>query len=118
MSIAWEGGQFMIQKIAENLMIRVYYDFSAVVSLDAKGNVTGVSLFDTEFGGRWMHAEPDAAQIWLMIHHPDGNRQLTQKDLENIAALREAKPFIPLRVFIAGEDIGVTEAVLSVQSNL
>ena len=112
MNSAWEGGRFVIRKIAENLLIRVYYEFGAVVSLDEKENVIGVSLFDTEFGGRWIRAEPDAAQLWLLIHHPDGNRELTQKDLENIAVLKKALPFMPLRIFIAGEDIGVTETAL------
>ena len=102
----------MIQKIAESLLIRVYHEFGAVVSLDEQGNVIGVSLFDTEFGGRWMRAEPDAAQLWLLIHHPDGNRNLTQKDMENIAALKEMHPFVPLRIFVAGEDIGLMEAAL------
>ena len=59
-----------------------------------------------------MKAEPEAAALWLLINHPAGNIALAQQDMENIAALKEAMPFTPLRVFVTGEDIGVREAVL------
>ena len=102
----------MVQRIAEALLIRVYGDVSDVVSLDENGEVQGVQMFDTRFGGEWMQAEPNAREIWLMSNHPQGNRMLSDEDMANAARIKERQPFIPLRMFITGEDIGCREVAL------
>ena len=102
----------MIHRIAEKLMNSVYYEISALVSLDEHGEVIEVFLFDTVFAGAALRSVPHAAQLWLMTHHPDGNRALTQTDRANIAALKGAAQGIPVRVFVTDEDIGVTEVKL------
>ena len=99
----------MIRKLAEELMIHVYYPVSAVVSMDDQGNCLAVRMFDTLFAGDCMVVHPDAAVVYLMSNHPEGRREPYPQDLENLEALKAKISGIEIRLIITGEDIGCIE---------
>ncbi|MBQ2991548.1 MAG: hypothetical protein IJD60_09730 [Clostridia bacterium] len=108
----------MVRRIAQALMMHVYYDMSAVVSLARDGSVMEVAMFDTAFAGDKIRPGAGAEQVWLITGHPMGDTQLNEMDRRNIMRLKRQTPRMPMRVFVAGEDIGVLEVELSCAENL
>ena len=99
----------MIRKLAEELMIHVYYPVSAVISMDDAGNCLRVRMFDTLFAGEAMAVHPDAALVYLMSNHPEGWKEPYPQDLENFEALKTKMPGLEVHLIITGEDIGCIE---------
>ena len=103
--------RIMPQKLAEMLMMRVYVPFSAVVSLDERGEVLLLDQFDTAFAGETMTFDPGAAEVWLMTNHPEGRRELTEEDERNVRRLLAERK--DARVFIVGEDVSCIEVEIA-----
>ena len=51
----------------------------------------------------------DCVQAWMICGHPDGSLELSEEELRNLDRLRESLNVDRIRVFLAGEDIGVIE---------
>ena len=79
----------MHQRLAEALLNDIYHPVSAAVSIGEKGEILGVHLFDTEYGGECMRVEPDARELWLMSSHADGCKTLYDADLQNLRRMRQ-----------------------------
>lgn len=101
------------QSISAALLERVFHPVTAVVSLDAAGEVLDLYLFDTEFARADVPGVPGTKQLWMLTNHPEGCRYLNDHDWKNIRDLRRRAPGVPLRVFITGEDVGCFETALS-----
>jgi len=99
-------------EIARRLLAGVYYPVSAVAAADSSGHVMDVALFDTEFGDlpALSCANPD--EIWLFTNHPEGRKQLYEKDGHHISGLRMQYPSVRLRVMITNEDFICREYAL------
>ena len=97
------------QELAQSLLMELYTPVTAVALLDSDGMVTGIRLFDTLFGGRELHPARDCAQGWVIFGHPDGSLELSGEEERCLQRVREGLNAERLRVFLAGEDIGVLE---------
>ncbi len=97
------------QEIAQSLLMELYTPTTATVLLDSDGAMTGIRLFDTLFGGRAVRPTEDCVQAWMICGHPDGSLELSEEELRNLDRLRESLNVERIRVFLAGEDIGVIE---------
>ena len=76
------------EALADMLMKRVYVPFSAVVSAAADGEILSLCQFDTAFAGEQMAFDEQAAEVWLLSHHPEGLREMTAEDAANLNRLR------------------------------
>ena len=94
------------QRMAERMMRRVYVPFTMVVSLDADGCVIDLCQVDTQFGAEHIVLAPDAARIWLMTNHPEGQTRLNEWDVANLCWILERAGSAQVCVFVVGEDIG------------
>lgn len=101
------------QSISSALLERVFYPVTAVVSLDAAGGMIELYLFDTELARPDAPIAPGTGQLWLLTNHPEGYRHLNDHDWRNIRELRRRAPGVPLRVFIAGEEMGCLEVEMA-----
>jgi len=99
----------VIRKLAEELMVRVYYPISAVVSLDENGRCLAVRMFDTMFAKTYLAIHRDAAQVYLLSNHPEGYEEPYPQDLENYEELSRIAAGIQIRFAITGEDVGYRE---------
>ena len=97
------------QEIAQSLLMELYTPTTAVVQLDRGGAMTGIRLFDTLFGGRTIRPKADCAQAWMICGHPDGCLELSEEERRNLERLRTSLNVHRIRVFLAGEDIGIIE---------
>ena len=95
--------------LAEMLMMRVYVPFSAVVSVAEDGEILSLCQFDTAFAGERMTFDARGAEIWLMSHHPEGLREMTEADAANLSRLRRMAGNARVRFFLVGEDTGCVE---------
>lgn len=109
----------MHQRLAEALLNDIYHPVSAAVSIGEKGEILGVHLFDTEYGGECMRVEPDARELWLMSSHADGCKTLYDADLQNLRRMRQLAGGRRVRMFLTSEEyacreIGLSEDLLDV----
>lgn len=104
----------MYGRIAENLLIHVFYRVSALVAVEDAQRVGSVRLFDTEFGEEYAVVPEHAQEIWLISNHPEGYPAPYAADLENMARIRRQALGAKLRLFICGEDIGCIEQKVAV----
>lgn len=84
----------------------VYVPFSMVISLDADGNRLDVCQVDTQFGAEHIILAPDAAQIWLLTNHPEGQIRLNEWDIANLRWILARAGSAQVSAYVAGEDIG------------
>ena len=94
------------EQFARDYLIHVFHHVSAAGALDADGCILSAKLFDTEFGGAFLHIAPGAAEIWLLSNHEDGWQGLYAADYDNIERIRLTAPGARLRVFVTNEDWG------------
>ena len=109
----------MYQRLARALLNDIYHPVSAAVSIGEKGEILGVHLFDTEYGGECMRVEPDAREFWLISNHADGSRALFDADLRNLRRMRRLADGRRVRMFLTSEEyacreIGLSEDLLDV----
>lgn len=97
------------KQVSRALLERVFYPMTAILALDAQGEIIDLYLFDTEFAQEDIRVSEGAAEIWMMTNHPGGYRHLDELDWRTVRRVLKCVPGIPLRVFIAGEDIGCVE---------
>lgn len=97
------------EMLADMLMKRVYVPFSAVVSAAADGEILSLCQFDTAFAGERMAFDGRAAEVWLLSHHPEGRREMTEEDAANLKRLRCRASHARVRFFLVGEDTGCAE---------
>lgn len=97
------------QEIAQSLLMELYTPTTAAVLLDSDGAMTDIRLFDTLFGGGAIRPTADCTQAWMICGHPDGSLELSEEERRNLERLRESLNVEHIRVFLAGEDIGVIE---------
>ena len=102
----------MIRKLAEELMIHVYYPVSAVVSVDQEGNCLAVRMFDTMFAQSCLNIHCHAASVYLLSNHPEGYEEPYPLDLKNYEELRRMAGRRAVFLVITGEDIGCKEIFL------
>lgn len=94
------------QHVAERMMRWVYVPFSMVISLDAHGYMLDLCQVDTQFGAEHIILAPDAAQIWLLTNHPEGQIRLNEWDVANLSWILDHAGSAQVYVFVAGEDVG------------
>ncbi|MGN0775909.1 MAG: hypothetical protein ACI4MM_04440 [Candidatus Ventricola sp.] len=94
----------MQERLAKALLQDIYHPVSAVISIGAEGEILGVHLFDTAFGGERMSAERNARELWLMSNHHDGCATLYDADLQNLRYLRQLAGERRVRMFLASEE--------------
>lgn len=102
----------MHERLADALLRRVYYRVSAVASLDARGGLTCIQLFDTEFAGEYMRVDREAHRVLLLSCHPEGMMEPYDADLIHAAALRAAAPHAELEMYLVNEDLGCVRIAL------
>ncbi len=93
----------MHARLAEALLEHTGHDVSAVVSLDARGAVLDVCLFDTQMMAEYMRVAPGAAQALLICNHPAGDPDVTAEEIQNWRMLRATAGKIPVRLFVCSE---------------
>lgn len=103
----------MYERLAKALLQDIYHPVSAVISIGAEGEILGVHLFDTAFGGERMRAEINARELWLMSNHHDGCTTLYDADLQNLRRLRQLAGERRVRMFLASEEYACREIGLS-----
>ena len=94
----------MHERLAKALLQDIYHPVSAVISIGAEGEILGIHLFDTAFGGENMRVKADATEIWLMSNHHDGCTTLYDADLQNLRRLRQLAGERRVRMFLASEE--------------
>ena len=99
------------EQLAFALLKDLYTPVTALVSLDARGALLEVRLFDTQYAPLPALAEGCAA-VWLIFGHPDGWRALHPAEEERLAELRALAGEKSVRVFLAGEELGCIEPEL------
>ena len=107
-------GNGVYGRIAENLLIHVFYRVSALVAVEDAQRIACVKLFDTEFGAEYMVVPERAQEVWLISNHPEGYPAPYAADLENMARIRRHLPEAKLRLLICGEDIGCIEQQVAI----
>ena len=96
------------EQLASALLEDVYCPVTALVSLDARGAVLAVRLFDTQYAPLPNPAEGCASAL-VLFGHPEGWRALHPEEERCLAQLRERLGGRPLRVFLAGDELGCVE---------
>ncbi len=95
--------------ISRALLEDIYYPVTALVSLDAQGDVVGFRMFDTFEYHACVREAPDCEEVWLLSQHPEGRAELYEEDIDRAMQLRERLHGKRLRVFVTGEDLGCVE---------
>lgn len=96
------------EQLADALLDGIYYPVTALVSLDACGALLQVRLFDTQYAPLPAAAE-GCASVLVLFGHPDGWRTLHPIEESRLSQLRERLGGRPMRVFLAGEELGCLE---------
>ena len=96
------------EQLADALLADVYCPVTALVSLDARGAVLAVRLFDTLYAPLPKPAQGCASAL-VLFGHPEGWRTLHPEEERRLAKLRERLGSRPMRVFLAGDELGCVE---------
>ena len=99
----------MIKTLADDLLSRVYYPVTAVVSLDADGKAIGVRMFDSQFGTEENCLVKGAQSAAVLCGHPEGSMKLTMEEIRNVRRIAGECAGRNMRVYICGEDLGCIE---------
>lgn len=96
------------EQLAFALLKDLYTPVTALVSLDARGALLEVRLFDTQYAPLPEPAQGCASAL-VLFGHPDGWRALHPAEESRLSQLRERLGGRPVRVFLAGEELGCME---------
>ena len=96
------------EQLADALLEGIYYPVTALASLDACGALLEVRLFDTQYAPLPAVAEGCASAL-VLFGHPDGWRTLHPIEESRLSQLREELEGRPVRIFLAGEELGCLE---------
>lgn len=96
------------EQLAFALLKDLYTPVTALVSLDARGALLEVRLFDTQYAPLPEPAQGCASAL-VLFGHPDGWRALHPAEESRLSQLRERLSGRPVRVFLAGEELGCME---------
>lgn len=99
---------FSVDRVAEALLCDVYCPLTVLVSLNACGALMRLKLFDTLYAPLPM-PEVGCASVCLIFGHPDGWRAIHPVEQQRLAELRKLMNGRPVRVFLAGEELGCVE---------
>lgn len=96
------------EQLASALLADVYCPVTALVSLDARGALLAVRLFDTQYAPLPEPAEGCASAL-VFFGHPEGWRALHPEEERRLAQLCERLGSRLVRVFLAGDELGCVE---------
>ena len=102
------GLQISPERLACALLRDLYTPVTALVSLDARGALLEVRLFDTQYAPLPEPAQGCASAL-VLFGHPDGWRTLHTIEESRLSQLRERLGGRAVRVFLAGEELGCME---------
>ena len=108
MGTTGEELQISPEQIAGALLEGIYSPVTALVSLDVRGALLEVRLFDTQYAPLPALAEGCASAL-VLFGHPDGWRALHPVEERLLSQLRGRLGGKAVRVFLAGEELGCLE---------
>lgn len=111
-----EGLLISPEQLAGALLEAIYYPVTALVSLDECGALLEVRLFDTQYAPLPAPARGCASAL-VLFGHPDGWRALHPMEEGRLSELRERLGGRPVRVFLAGEELGCLELTAEVMQD-
>lgn len=100
----------MHERIATALLKQVFFEVSAIVSLDGDGRILGVFLFSTDWPENNMRIAEGAREVWLISNHPQGEQAPYPQDLRNCSTIAGMSKGISVRFFLCSEYFSCFEA--------